>query len=455
MSRNIVLLVLDTVRKDTFTDIASELCGMADTSYETCYAASHYTLPSHASMFSGQLPHQHGVHCYSPDYGSLPVDETFMNDLDTHETIGISANGGFLSSETGFGKYFDSFVYFNGDSVRYPSGVDPSAFHEACNSDGLAKIRAYFQEAWQTDSTLPSLGNAVVTKLRDITLNRPVPRLTDYGTETALKTAMDRTQDASEPFFLFANLIDAHGPFESVLGWESDAPASWTSRNENTWDIANADMPNSEYAEYLHWYRELYRASISYLDKKVAAFVRALNKLTDRETTVIITADHGDELALSEGERFGHRDLTTSVLHVPLLVINGPNLVEHRPVSHLELGRLITSLVIGGDIPDITRERVPAEKLGHIKTPDENTAFWGRACRVVYEDGVMFKWDTLGSHAQYEVSSSSESLMASGIEIPDRVRTAFDEELEIYAGETAATTPKGQVRGRLKDLGYL
>ncbi|WP_435159099.1 alkaline phosphatase family protein [Haladaptatus sp. DFWS20] len=60
--RNVLLVCLDTVRADVFGEHANCLHRMADVSFTQCRAASSWTIPSHASMFTGQLPSVHGVH---------------------------------------------------------------------------------------------------------------------------------------------------------------------------------------------------------------------------------------------------------------------------------------------------------------------------------------------------------------------------------------------------------
>jgi arylsulfatase A-like enzyme len=69
MSRNIVFIYLDSVRKDYFDVYASRLSAMADTTFEQCRAPSGWSLPNYASLLTGTLPHEHGV--------SPKVNQTF------------------------------------------------------------------------------------------------------------------------------------------------------------------------------------------------------------------------------------------------------------------------------------------------------------------------------------------------------------------------------------------
>ena len=64
--RNVVVLCLDTLRKDTLDRLARRLSALADVSFENCRAASGWSVPSHASMLTGQLPSEHDVHALNP-----------------------------------------------------------------------------------------------------------------------------------------------------------------------------------------------------------------------------------------------------------------------------------------------------------------------------------------------------------------------------------------------------
>jgi len=90
--RNIVLLCLDTVRKDFFDEYAPRLVDRADIVYDGCRAASSWSAPSHASMFTGQLPSEHGVHAYQRDFSVIDREDTFLGELPDYQALGASAN---------------------------------------------------------------------------------------------------------------------------------------------------------------------------------------------------------------------------------------------------------------------------------------------------------------------------------------------------------------------------
>ncbi len=57
---SVVVTCLDSVRKDYFDEHAERVQALSDSSVDQCPAASTWSLPSHASMRTGQLPSTHG-----------------------------------------------------------------------------------------------------------------------------------------------------------------------------------------------------------------------------------------------------------------------------------------------------------------------------------------------------------------------------------------------------------
>lgn len=186
-----------------------------------------------------------------------------------------------------------------------------------------------------------------------------LPALFDDGAASVHRTALDRIQnrDNEEPFFLFTNVMEAHEPHRDTRHFDSSTysvPMGWDSTDLETWDAVN---PTDDVETALRRYRDLYGASIEYLDRSVSTFIERLRDVTERKTTVIVTADHGENLAQpTDDGHLGHvTSLTEGVLHVPLLVINPP--AGYSPttdgyVSHLALRRLIAGFA-HGELPSI------------------------------------------------------------------------------------------------------
>ena len=128
MNRNIAVLVLDSVRKDFFNEYAERIQNKSSLSVHRAYAPSSWSTPSHASMFTGKLPFQHGIHTYHRSFDDLQQEEIFHTQLSDYSTLGVSANV-FAGSTYGFDKFFDSFTDVS-PAQRFPSGLDPTEFED-------------------------------------------------------------------------------------------------------------------------------------------------------------------------------------------------------------------------------------------------------------------------------------------------------------------------------------
>jgi predicted AlkP superfamily pyrophosphatase or phosphodiesterase len=99
----VILIVLDTMRADyldVYNDTATSpnLKKLAAESYvfENCIAPYNWTLPSHASLFTGYYASEHG--CYKP---GIPLPDTFDTLAELFQnngflTAGVIANFGYL-----------------------------------------------------------------------------------------------------------------------------------------------------------------------------------------------------------------------------------------------------------------------------------------------------------------------------------------------------------------------
>lgn len=408
--RNVVLLCLDAVRKDYFDEYAPRLHERADTVYQQCRVASGWSIPSHASLLSGELPHVHGVHSHSREYTKLDSAETFLADLPEHTAIGVSANP-YVSQRYGFDSFFDVFsqvcTSFQFEKGLSPCEIDPS------ETDTLG----YLALSLQHRRPVRSLANGLLIKYSlydSIFSGRPWPERYDTGTKATLSRAsahIAAEERVDNPVCAFLNVMEAHLPMYHHRGLDRDlhsVPNTWTSKGGPS--PREVSHHTDEYREYVRNYRQLYGAAIDYLDRHLDAWVEEIQDQTDNETTVVVTADHGENLgAASEDHLFDHHSsLTEATLHVPLLLINPPEgypETESRFVSHLELGELLVRLA--HDEPfEFSDRPVTAEVIGHTgETP--GGAYWDRALRSLYDDDRKTTWDSLGTTSVFELETGS------------------------------------------------
>ena len=112
-SPNVLLIVLDTVRADHLslygyhraTTPMLERLAKRGIRFDEVRATAPWTLPSHASMFTGRWPHELGVEWMTPLRGKFP---TLAEYLGSHgyATAGFAANTLFCSYDTGIDRGF-------------------------------------------------------------------------------------------------------------------------------------------------------------------------------------------------------------------------------------------------------------------------------------------------------------------------------------------------------------
>lgn len=475
-NRNVICFCLDTVRKDYFDRFAPRLREDSDSSYTQCRAASSWTTPSHASMFSGKLPHVHGIHTHNRRFEHLPVSETFLANLpDSYTTIGVSANV-HAGPAFGFDKLFDNFTYVAPQNW-YPDGLDLKSLLKECDKSGIDLYKEWFKAAVRHKHPIKSLANGGISKLNTLADRFPIPRPIDDGTKRAInRSKRYLEEEISEPFFLFVNLMEAHPPFQHTRGYDTsihEVPSSWTSREFDLWEIRRdgAFEANEQNIEY---FKQLYRTAIDYLDDIVSDFIDESASLTTLETTCIVTADHGEDLGGTQSTpRFGHTgSLSEGLLHVPLDLYNTP---EGYPdtvtdyTSLLDLGDLITGLA-RNEIVDVTRTSIPAELIGSLRQDQEwpldesEFEYWNRMIRCAYRDGMKVEWDSLGNQVEYAIDPdrpSHQTKVGEVDEIPQSANNHFGEDIKSY--KQRALQQEGNLDeavdeatlDRLEELGYL
>jgi arylsulfatase A-like enzyme len=337
---NVILLVLDTVRRDHLScygyerDTSPVLGALASEGllFESALAPAPWTLPSHASMFTGLPPARHLAHHEHPilDESSVTLAERLAEI--GYETAGF-CNNPWLTDRTGMTQGFQIFVepwrtQVSKGKFNLNIFVDPDkhGFQDAGAGATLAEIRAWAD-----------------------------------------------ARDASRPFFLFVNLIEAHSAYDPPPGFRNKFTSVRLSRrdaqaiNLNFTSLAHAGRLSRR---LLQTARDLYDGEIAYLDAWLDRFLSFLRErdLLD-SSLLIVTSDHGEgfgEHRLCETPLVDHQlNLHDEVLAVPL-VLRFPEGFGPRgsrgarvatPVSLLDIPPTVLEVVGAGapsDLPGIS-----------------------------------------------------------------------------------------------------
>jgi hypothetical protein len=416
-------------------------------------------------MFTGKLPHQHGIHTYARSFESLSADEVFTTDL-PHTKIGVTANV-YAGSPYGFERFFDTLL--DVDSVkRFPNGRDPRDTQSSGALPGGKYLRA-LARSFQHDHPVNSLRNGGSFLVEKFGPALPIPKPLDDSGGAVLRNARHLSNHTEEPWFMFINLMDAHIALQSFRGLNRDlhdTDARWSSNQYDVWELFERER--DEISDYWNTRESLYGAYIDYLDRIIVDFVNTIEANTTRETTVVITADHGENHGepAANGLANHKSSLAEPLLHVPLTVLNPPKDASSPDelVSLADLPTLLTALA-HGEWVDIGRETVAAEVMGLSAGPNPPEAMehqFDRAIRTVIRDDTKITWDSLGNASEYEVDHSRanwQMKVSTDVPLSDWATEHFEIPLNDALTEAQSNSETHEVSAavgsRLEDLGYM
>ena len=324
MEKNIILIILDTLRLDglgiysnkgrtPFLDMLSKDFNI----YHNAIAPSNWTVPSHASIFTGDYPSVHGIHETRnrknfETFGMMKsvLEEKFTSLMKKNgfNTIGLSANP-HIAPKSGFDDDFNLFKYVdpqlkNNEEIEWESeiesgnGIIKSNFTKLIRGDikglmnfyknynSLRKKRKFF------GYPLFKGGNIIGEEIDNISI--------------------------SSPFFLFINLMEMHEPYtvKEFRKLRNSQNLKWLINKE----CGKEPIYNELQKNYYH-------ASI-YADEALRNIILNLKKKKIYDNSyIIITSDHGQ--SLGENNYYGHGIfLSDELVRVPLLV-KLPNNTKH------------------------------------------------------------------------------------------------------------------------------
>lgn len=333
---NVVLVSLDTLSGKHLPcygydrNTAPYLCRIAkeNTYFSRAYTQSHYTLPSHLSLFTGQYPSTHGFLDPSPailDQKTITLTEALK--AQGYQTLyfGPTDNDFFPLSrglERGFSYIDDEYNYLRtGELQNWGKGVEMLKENTNKGIPTFLFLHTYFvHEPYlpetrdnhfsdRVDLSIPvtaeeytAITPAYLQFVKDYFRQNPA----DSTPQEAVYQKFLRTDDFNQAKPLYQYLMTTNCKVYCL-----QAEYYYTQ---------NKDDPH-----HIAYIRSIYDEMIFKLDKEIGKLVADLEPLLKKNTILVITADHGE--AFMEHRDIMHRSLYSEVLNVPLVVI-APNV--HR-----------------------------------------------------------------------------------------------------------------------------
>ena len=406
---NILLITLDTLRADHLscygypmpTSPRIDAFAAAATRYAQCFATSSWTVPSHASLFTGRHPFEHGAYSYDVDVlqrNVYPLDDDHLTLAEVLAQEGY-ATGGVVCNTTYLDPYF-----------RLNQGF----------------------ETWDVERERAEGVNARALRWIDGWID-------EHGSGV----------EGGKPFFLFLNYLDTHRPYNTT------PKAGEALFRKKSKDLLNAmiervlveGQPAGDLADEL----------IPQYDRAVRNVDAALGELFDAlverglwdDTVVVLTSDHGEYFG--EHELVEHsKDIYVEGLAVPL-VVKRPYQTEGEviatPASLVDVPRLILAN-LGRELEERLAARfryVPGNhpilaELHYSRSKDLLSPDYGQRFRRVrtalYDGGYKYIQSSDGADELYRLADD-----------PGETRNLIDAEPAL-AAELAAKLAAIQSRDR-------
>jgi arylsulfatase A-like enzyme len=394
---NVLFMVLDAVRADHLscygyqgkTTPNIDRISREGALFVNAFSAAPWTVPSHASMFTGLYPSQHQA-----DWGHVYLDRSFptlaerLRDIG-YQTVGFSENV-FVGHNFGLARGFDE-----------------------------------FHEAWRRPLVVRAIAKIATRVLG-------YKERLEYAERSVgiFERWLSNNNHREKPFLAFLNLMAAHLPrYPRPAFGSGDWPKESLARIEpvnlipERYYLPGYKLNQQELAIMV----DIYDSEISYLDSQIGDLISFLAKagILD-ETILVLTSDHG--------ENFGEHGLIEhqfclydTLLHVPLILrypaLLKPERVETR-VSTVFLAKTVMALVGapergGSENPQVDplgplrgQEFVIAEcgngvdmLRGAVGDEGRHLDFsmFDRDLRCVIEDGYKFIWSSNGRNELYRI----------------------------------------------------
>jgi arylsulfatase A-like enzyme len=342
-SPNVLLVVMDTVSAEHLglqgyprptSNTLVELAGRGirfDAAQSTCS----WTLPSHASMFTGRWFHEISSGWLTPLDGTYPTLAEYLGDRG-YATSAFTANYTYCARDSGLARGFTHFEdHFFPELTCFKMSALVNRVLEGIQAiedflEGpleFAQFRPYLKYLWHLMDTDRKDAAVVNRQFIDWLSTRRQP---------------DR------PFFTFLNYYDAHYPYQLTPGrmhrFGAVATDNATRDLIERWPLLDktALSPNE-----LAFGIDSYDECVADLDEQLGVLFDELERRGILERTwLIVTADHGESFGEHAGIFCHGMSLYQTEVHVPLLIVPPGGIAARRVVKETVSLRNLAATVV-------------------------------------------------------------------------------------------------------------
>lgn len=440
--KNVLFLVLDSLRKDrtsvynTEVDFTPNLQELAESSrvFGNAVAQAPWTLPSHASIFTGDYPWEHGIN-QSRTY--FEDEETFIQQFNDegYRTAAITPNV-WITPHKGTTKDFDYVENFFGkidNSLTVKISKMSTKLFDALGKTKKKRLEKYLDTVFQYFD----LDNSCKS-------------------EETVEEVERYLADVEDDFFLYVNLMEPHEPyhppkkFQEKHGVEDKSKVPQRQKDLFTKDIDFQEL------------RKIYDASVEYTDELVGRVLDALEENGLREETVVfVLSDHGQ--ALGEDGIFGHQFTVDDSVTDVVMMVDDPEEEPGNEDEMFELRKLndLTPYYAGIDDKPQTvftdkakgQYSYPTVFIGYV--PEEE---WGRYYRkfqyfATRDEKAVRSIDQDGE-SEYRSHSREDGEVVEKSDLEQEFGGFGEGSLQPKQAQTKDTDQDEEIKRRLEDLGY-
>lgn len=488
MSRpNVLILVLDTARAHDFScygydrQTSPNVDRIAEEGIRYANALSNapWTLPSHASMFTGRLPFDHGAHARGYQLSEeLPTVAELLRDAGYDTTL--LSNNGWLSEGFGVLRGFDQTYELWKLFQTETDIVEP--YREYVKNTNL----------WDSPGSLLTFASTILRQgnvLRDgVNLAYGALHRDEYHHSGKRITQLltNHLDDTDDPFFIVANYLEPHlkyGPPEPYRSAHLPDDVTESEVDDIVQDVYDVQFGSASFSEReRRILRRLYDGEIAHVDSFVGRVYDYLDEtgILD-DTLLIVVGDHGENVA--DHGLLGHNSsLHDTVLRVPL-VIRPPGGTSGRVASEfVQLTDIYRTVLEATDVtapeeddafstdilhdiegrPDEAIAQYAGLQLQRDRIVDEyphvDINRYDRSLVSIHRDGHKLVRAGDGEASLYRIGDPlAEPVQIDDTESPVRERLAS--RLSEYGDEprhetTVDTEIDSAIKARLEDLGY-